>query len=286
MSATRLRSVLLGSVMCGLLAACTTSNVGARQLSLDNVGRIPGVDASSGVVVTDGVRAELSALEGSVLGPNAAGNRLLMIGDSILAGTASRYGGEMCDTLVPLGWRVALEAEAGQMIGFGRTVLRDRIYEGWDAAVVFLGTNYGGIIESYTRDLTAIVTSLAPRPTLLLTPTEFKTSMKQVTEAVRVIAAKNAHVSVLDWGTASLQPGVLNKDKVHPSVAGRKVLVASIAAAIGSPPSGTGSCLASKYTNDTLVDDDVMPSVDTSMPKTTSSTSTTAVPITSSTVIQ
>lgn len=283
MSASRLRTVLLGSAMCALLAACTTGNAGARQLSLDNVGRIPGVDASSGVVVTDGVRAELSVLEGSVLGPNAAGNRLLMVGDSILAGTASRYGGEMCDTLVPLGWRVALEAEAGQMIGFGRTVLRDRIYEGWDAAVVFLGTNYGGIIDSYTRDLTAIVESLAPRPTLLLTPTEFKTSMKQVTEAIRVIAAKNAHVSVLDWGTASLQPGVLNKDKVHPSVAGRKILVASIAAAIGSPPTGTGACLASKYTNDTLVDDDVMPSVDTSTPKTTS---TTSVPTTSSTVTQ
>lgn len=283
MSASQLRTVLLGSAMCVLLAACTTGNAGARQLSLDNVGRIPGVDASSGVVVTNGVRAELSVLEGPVLGPNVAGNRLLMIGDSILAGTASRYGGEMCDTLVPLGWRVALEAEAGQMIGFGRTVLRDRIYEGWDAAVVFLGTNYGGIIESYTRDLTAIVESLAPRPTLLLTPTEFKTSMKQVTEAIRVIAAKNAHVSVLDWGTTSLQPGVLNKDKVHPSVAGRKVLVASIAAAIGSPPSGTGSCLASKYTNDTLVDDDVMPSVDTSTPRTTS---TTTVPSTSSTVTQ
>jgi len=291
MSASRFRSIVLGSAMCGVLAACTAGNSAARQLSLDNVGRIPGVDASSGVVVTDGVRAELSTLEGSVLGPNAAGNRLLIIGDSILAATASRYGGEMCDTLVPMGWRVALEAEAGQMVGFGRTVLRDRIYEGWDAAVVFLGTNYGGIVNSYTRDLTAIVESLAPRPTLLLTPTEFRTSMKQVTEAIRVVAAKNAHVSVLDWGTASLQPGVLNKDRVHPSVAGRKVLVASIAAAVGTPPTGTGSCLVSKYTNDSLVDDEVMPEVGTSVPKigTTTSvptTTTTTVPITSTSIAQ
>ncbi len=288
MSASRFRSVVLGSAVCGVLAACTAGNSAARQLSLDNVGRIPGVDASSGIVVTDGVRAELSTLEGSVLGPNAAGNRLLVIGDSILAATASRYGGEMCDTLVPMGWRVALEAEAGQMIGFGRTVLRDRIYEGWDAAVVFLGTNYGGILESYTRDLTAIVESLAPRPTLLLTPTEFRASMKQVTEAIRVIAAKNAHVSVLDWGTASLQPGVLNKDKVHPSVAGRKVLVASIAAAVGTPPTGTGSCLVSKYTDDSLVDDEVMPDVEASVPSvgTTTTVPTTTVPPTSTTVTQ
>jgi hypothetical protein len=279
MSASRIRTIVAGSAMCALLAACSSGSAGAYQLSLDNVGRIPGVDASSGVVVADGVRAELSTLEGSVLGPSAAGNRLLMIGDSILAGTASRYGGEMCNTLVPMGWRVALEAEAGQMVGFGRTVLRDRIYEGWDAAVVFLGTNYGGIIDSYTRDLTAIVESLAPRPTLLLTPTEFRSSMKQVTEAIRVIAAKNPHVSVLDWGTASLQPGVLNKDRVHPSVAGRKVLVASIAAAVGSPPTGVGTCLASKYTNDTLVDDDIMPSVNTSVAPAATTTVPTTTPL-------
>jgi hypothetical protein len=209
-----------------------------------------------------------------------------MIGDSIFAGTTSRYNGEMCRSLVPMGWRVALEAEAGQMVGFGRTVLRDRIYEGWDAAVVFLGTNYGGIFNSYTRDLAAIVESLAPRPTLLLTPTEFRISMKEVTEAIRVVAAKNPHVSVLDWGSASLQAGVLNKDKVHPSAAGQKVLVASIAAAIGNAPSGTGACLPSKYTDDSRVDEDVMPTTSTTLPS--DSTPTSSAPTTSitTTVVQ
>jgi hypothetical protein len=247
----------------GVLSACTGS--GASGLTeLQHVGRIPGINSAGGSVVVDGIRANLSSLEGTTLGSKAAGNRLLVIGDSILAGTASRYGGALCSAVVPLGWRVAVEAEAGQMVGFGRTVLRDRIYEGWDAAVVFLGTNYGGNKENYENDLTRIVESLAPRPTLLLTATLFRESMQQVNEVIRVVASKNSHVSILDWGTASVQPGLLNRDRVHPTNAGRAVLVSSIAAALGTAPVSPGACLPAKFTDDSLVEDDVMPS--TTMP--------------------
>jgi lysophospholipase L1-like esterase len=241
------------------------------------VGRIPGINTSGGELLIDGQRATLSALEGSPVGANAAGNRLLIIGDSILSGTASRYGGAMCSALVPLGWRVAVEAEAGQMVGFGRTVLRDRIYEGWDAAVVFLGTNFGGNQEKYERDLTAIVESLAPRPTLLLTATLNRPTMQQVNETIRTVASKFSNVSVLDWGTTSIQPGLLNRDRVHPSDAGRKVLVASIASAMGTAPVTPGACLPSKYTDDSLVDGDgVLPS--TTAPGETIPLNTTTVP--------
>ncbi|MGA0117050.1 MAG: SGNH/GDSL hydrolase family protein [Ilumatobacteraceae bacterium] len=252
---------IVGSL--GVLSSCAGS--GASGLTeLRHVGRIPGINSAGGSVVVDGVRANLSSLEGTTLGSQAAGNRLLVIGDSILAGTASRYGGALCSAVVPLGWRVAVEAEAGQMVGFGRTVLRDRIYEGWDAAVVFLGTNYGGIKENYERDLTRIVESLAPRPTLLITATLFRDSMQQVNEVIRVVASKNSHVSILDWGTSSVQPGLLNKDRVHPTNAGRAVLVSSIAAALGTAPVSPGACLPAKFTDDSLVADVVMPS--TTMP--------------------
>jgi hypothetical protein len=230
------------------------------QAILQSVGRIPGINTSGGELLIDGQRATLSALEGSTVGTNAAGNRLLIIGDSILSGTASRYGGAMCSALVPLGWRVAVEAEAGQMVVFGRTVLRDRIYEGWDAAVVFLGTNFGGNQEKYERDLTAIVESLAPRPTLLLTATLNRPTMQQVNETIRTVASKYSNVSVLDWGTTSIQPGLLNRDRVHPTDAGRKVLVASIASAMGTAPETPGACLPSKYTDDSLVTSGVLPS--------------------------
>jgi hypothetical protein len=254
-------AAIVGSL--GMLSACAGS--GASGLTeLQHVGRIPGINSAGGSVVVDGVRANLSSLEGTTLGSKAAGNRLLVIGDSILSGTASRYGGAMCAAVVPLGWRVAVEAEAGQMVGFGRTVLRDRINEGWDAAVVFLGTNFGGIKENYERDLTRIVESLAPRPTLLLTATLYRDTMQQVNEVIRVVASKNSNVSILDWGTASVQPGLLNKDRVHPTNAGRAVLVSSIAAALGTAPTSPGACLPAKFTDDSLVEDDIMPA--TTMP--------------------
>ena len=259
MSAPRFRTIATLIALSGIVSSCLGVGPDASRLTLTNVGRIPGINATSGAVVVNGVRASLANLDGPVLGTVASGNRLLVLGDSILAGTASRYGGAMCDGLTPLGWRVAVEAEAGQMVGFGRTVLRDRIYEGWDAAVVFLGTNYGGSASLYEKDLTAIVKSLSPRPTLLLTASLFRPTMQQVNQVIRIVASKNSNVSVLDWSTTSVQTGVLNRDKIHPTDAGRQVLVSSIASALGEAPTGPGACLPSKFTDDSLVTD-VMPS--------------------------
>ncbi len=276
MSSLRISSILGVFAISGLISACSVVGGSNGQTVLQNVGRIPGIAASGGDLIIDGQRATLGSVEGETLGASAPGNRLLVIGDSILAGSATRYGGALCSGLVPLGWRVAVEAEAGQMVGFGRTVLKDRIYEGWDAGIVFLGTNYGGNQKNYERDLTAIVEALAPRPTLLLTATLNRPTMQQVNETIRTVASKYSNVSVLDWGTTSIQPGLLNRDRVHPTDAGRQVLVASIAAALGTAPETPGECLASKYTDDSLVTSGVMPS--TTLPGVT-------IPVSSTTTI-
>ena len=254
-----------------VLPACASTDARPAPDTLGGIGRIPGAAASAGVVTLSGIRATVPGVEGPVLGANSAGNRLLVVGDSILAGTATRYGGALCGSLVPLGWQVAVEAEAGRMVDFGRTVVRERITEGWDAAVVFLGTNYGGNEKIYEADLGRIVDSLAPRPTLLLTATLYKPTISQVNRVIRRVAARSPHVSVLDWGSASTQNGVLNRDKVHPTEAGRKLLVASIAAAVGNAPSGVGKCLPSLYVDDSLVnaDDDladVLPATTVTVP--------------------
>lgn len=254
-----------------LLAGCSRSGSTATEETLAGIGRIPGAAASAGVVTVSGIRATVPGVEGQVLSANAKGNRMLVIGDSILAGTASRYGGALCASLVPLGWQVAVEAEAGRMVDFGRTVVRERITEGWDTAVVFLGTNYGGNEKIYETDLGRIVDSLAPRPTLLLTATLYKPSIAEVNRVIRRIAARSPHVSVLDWGAASTQNGVLNRDKVHPTDAGRGLLVAAIATAVGTAPGGVGKCLPSLYTDDSLVTadenmTDVLPATTVTLP--------------------
>ena len=63
---------------------------------------------------------------------------------------------------------------------------------------------------------------------------EFVKSGHDLRHLIREITASHSNVSLLDWGTASLQPGVLNNDKVHPTTAGRTLLVKAIAAAVGN----------------------------------------------------
>ena len=249
----------LAPALVALLAACGGASAGGDSF-LEGIGRIPGAQSVGADVQVDGADLTAPGVQGQVLGANATGNRLIVIGDSILAGTAARYGNEMCNTLVPMGWNTVVEAEAGQPASFGRDVLKARIYDGWDAAVVFLGTNPSANIDRYRQDMTRIVESLAPRPTLLLTTTLFRESQKAVNDVIREIAASHSNVSLLDWGTASMQPGVLNKDNVHPTTAGRRLLVRAIAAAVGNAPTSPGKCLPAQFTDDSRVTGGVMPS--------------------------
>ena len=97
-----------------------------------------------------------------------------MIGDSVTASITQRYGGQACAALVPLGWKVEVDAEVSRFIDFGKRVLDSRLSAGWDVAVIFLGTNYGlnqVVYESMLKDL---VVQLAPRPTILINSTLYR----------------------------------------------------------------------------------------------------------------
>ncbi len=89
---------------------------------------------------------------GALLRDLVDGRRVLMIGDSIMASTSRRYGGDMCAELVPRGWEVEIDAETGRFVDFGDRVLDARLDADWDAAVVMLGNNYGAdqaVFEEY-----------------------------------------------------------------------------------------------------------------------------------------
>ena len=281
------------------VAACSTDSSQSSSL-LDGIGVIPGNDFVGQATLPPTLAASIKfpPIQGPLVGSVAKGNRLLVIGDSIIASTASRYGGEMCRALLPLGWQVAVEAEPSRFVQFGREVLRARLSDGWDASVVFLGTNYTGQIDKYTSDLTAIVTSLKPRPVLLITTSLFRDRQKEVNGAISKVAAANDNVSVLDWASISSQAGVLNRDKIHPSADGRAVLVTAIGKGLGPAPSQQGKCLASTFTDDSAGADvlpDVTSTVDTGVSTTqvtmssapsvdsTSSVPTTSLAIASST---
>ncbi|RLE21481.1 MAG: hypothetical protein DRJ50_09165, partial [Actinobacteria bacterium] len=158
----------------------------------------------------DGTTADL-------IGETSEGNRILLIGDSILAGASSRYGGQVCSELVPLGWEAQVEAEPSRFVEFGNKVL-DEVLDPdpvpgddvWDAAVVFLGSNYRGDPVEYEAELREILDRLAPRPTLLFTVTEFKPDWAEVNEVVAKLGAEYETVTIIDWEQIGQVPGVIS----------------------------------------------------------------------------
>lgn len=185
------------------------------------------------------------------IGAKAAGNRLLMIGDSLTASISKRYGGEACKALVPLGWKVEVDAEVGRFIDFGKLVLDKRLDAGWDAAVLFLGNNYGYDKAVFKDRLHALLLRLVPRPTVLVTTTLFRPQQEEVNAAIMEEAALFTSVTVIDWATASIDPSLTGGDGLHLTTAGRRTLAYHLAATMGiAPVIQPGECLKTKYTDD------------------------------------
>ncbi len=267
----------------GLAAACgsvgtaeesPTTPVPTPRPTVPGVGELPdtipavrGIRDEPLVVITRPVTREGVLVE--LVGDRVGGNRLLLIGDSIFAGTARRYGGEMCAGLVPLGWAVAVEAEAGRFVEFGAKVVGRLVPEAtdttttrapagdedWDAAAVFLGSNYNGDRENFEAKMRTILDRLAPRPTLLYTVTEYREDWAEVNEVIAELGEEYANVTIIDWEEVARTPGVLMADGLHPGDEGEQVLVELTAAALGRAQVGDGECLRETFRDDSAIGD-------------------------------
>jgi hypothetical protein len=186
------------------------------------------------------------------LGIGADGNRVIIIGDSITASTARRYGGQMCAELVPLGWAVEVDAETGRFIDFADRVLDARWSAGWDVVVIFLGNNYGSNPDVFEQALRTQVDRVAPTPTLLYTVTEFRADRKQVNAIVREIDAEYDHVHVVEWARITADDrSLLGDDGLHLSDRGRSALAQATGLALGAAaPGSIGKCLSTQFTDD------------------------------------
>jgi len=246
-----IRRIALGCSAVVLLASCGSLDfLTGNDGFVDGVGRLPGGDFDTLVTLPPGVEINFPDLNGDVIGPQVRGPRILMIGDSILASTSSRYGNEMCDVLVPLGWQVEIEAEASRFAEFGSIVLKQRLDAGWDTALVFLGTNFDGNIDAYERDMRRIFEYLTPRPFVVVTTPLFRSVQNDVNDVIRNLADEYKHVTVMEWEEIAKNPGVLGKDHVHLSANGRAVFAAAVARAFGFAPPATGACLPSMFHDD------------------------------------
>ena len=278
----------------GALPPPTVSGVGVLPATIPAVPSAAFESLGARPLTADGEIAEL-------IGDQVAGNRLLMIGDSILAGTETRYGGELCAALEPLGWAVEVAAEAGRFVEFGVRVANQRVprpsadesdaadagsspstallpadANDWDAAALFLGSNYDGDQENYDTKMRMTLDRLAPRPTLLFTVTEYRTNYSDVTAVINGLVADYPNVTLIDWATAARTPGVLRPDGLHPNDAGEFVLVNLIAAALGEAPTGEADCIRSQFRDDSAINEgNGSPNIDDSSSDTPRTVSTT-----------
>jgi hypothetical protein len=247
-------------MVAALVAGCGTFDFLEKDDGfVKGVGRLPGGDFDTLVSLPEGIDISFPDLNGGVIGPQVRGPRVLMIGDSILSSTSSRYGNEMCDVMVPLGWQIEIEAEASRFIEFGSKVLDSRLTAGWDSALVFLGTNFAGNLEDYEYKLRSIFDRLSPMPFVVVTTSLFRDAQKDVNTVITALAQQYDNVTVLDWAQISKNPGVLSDDRVHLSKLGRTVFAAAVARSFGFAPPGTGACLPSVFRNDSSAAPGVMP---------------------------
>lgn len=246
------------ALLLGLLAAATACGAAASGDGIDPpgtapVGGLPAEGSTSSITepASTVVRTTVPIEVNAQIGANVPGNRVILIGDSVLAGTSQRYGGEMCAALVPLGWQTEVNAETGRFIDFGDDVLDSRLAAGWDVSVVLLGNNYGENQGVYRDYLDAMVARLSPDPVVLLTVSEFEPSRGQVNAVIFEMAVKYPNVVVLDWAAVtSANPSLTGPDGLHLTDAGRAELANQVALVLGQAPVQPGKCLASSFRDD------------------------------------
>ncbi len=199
---------------------------------------------------------------GATLADIVGGNRVLMIGDSVMASTAARYGGEMCDSVITGGWDVEVDAETGRFIEFGDKVLDQRLDADFDVVVILLGNNYDAnpdVYEGYLRDL---VERIDDRPVILSTVTVFQPNRMEVNNIIYDIAQDYDNIRVLDWaGETETNAALTGGDGLHLSDAGQARLADMVADELGDAPSGAGEgdCLGSSFTDDSAGQDNTGP---------------------------
>lgn len=249
------RRVFLLLGLCAVVAACggaatTTSSGAPATLPL---GEVPSVAPS--VVVTNAagsvVRTTVPLAPEAQVGATATGNRVIIIGDSVMASTARRYSDDMCKALVPLGWQVEMDAETGRFVDFGNDVLDKRLQAGWDAGVILLGNNYREDQNAYRVELERMVQRLSPGPVVLLTVTEFTPSRAQVNQVIFDLAGLYDNVLIVDWGaTTAAEPSLTGGDGLHLTTGGRAALALQVALALGEAPNLDGKCLTTSFQDD------------------------------------
>jgi hypothetical protein len=191
------------------------------------------------------------------------GSRVLLIGDAVMASTAPRNDGTMCEVLTSFGWTVEIAAEPGRFIEFGDDVLDERLERSdgasWDVAGVMLGNQFDGDLAAFAQRLDGLLQRLSPRPTIVYTLSEVDDDTPAINEIIRALPDSFRNVVVVDWAAATEADPELLVDQDRPQLTeqGSEVLVLYTAAALGKTLAGEqgvpGECIPAVFADDSAI---------------------------------
>jgi hypothetical protein len=188
------------------------------------------------------------------------GDRILLVGDSILASAAPRNGGQLCDALQLFGWQAEIDAVSNRGIDFATGVLDDRMPAAgnsdpdWDVVVLSFGSSVDGTdaaaVAQFGTELGDLIDRVAPRPVLLYTLIEKgHEGRAAINDVIRALPGSHPNVLVVEFADAG-DDGVpvLADNGRKLTDDGMKRFSIRTAAAVGDAPGeGEGACLPSQY---------------------------------------
>ena len=195
------------------------------------------------------------------LGEHVDGNRILLVGDSILASAAPRNGGQLCDALELFGWQVEIDAlsDTDSDIGFAAEVLDTRMTpedeepDEWDIVGLSFGSDVDGsdadAVTEFGNQLGELVDRVAPRPVFVYTLVDDRDGRAAVNDVIRALPETHPNVLVIEFADAG-DDGVdaVNAAGRQLTDDGMKRFSIRSAAAIGEAPGDEeGACLPSQY---------------------------------------
>lgn len=204
-----------------------------------------------------------AAPEGPVEAPVGAlvsGDRILLVGDSILASAAPRNGGQLCDALELFGWEAEIDAVSDRGIDFAAGVLDARVTPDndadpdWDVVALSFGSDVDGTdtdaVAEFGSELGDLIDRVAPRPVLLYTLVEKgHQGRSAINDLIRAQPGSHPNALVVEFADAADDGvAVLAGNGLSLTDDGMKRFSIRTAAAVGDAPGDAdGACLPTQY---------------------------------------
>lgn len=255
----------------GIVESGGTVAVGNVPDPLSNAPTVPPPPPSPSAAPTSTSTLPPQRIDGAI-GEAVDGDRLIFIGDSLLASMSPNDNARLCDVAESFGWEVEIDSQSGATIEFADTVIdarfpdvvgsgdettsdeeTDEAIADWDVAALVFGSELDrgddDAVSDFERGLDDVVARLAPRPTILYTVTETDESREQMNAAIRAVAELHPNAVLIDFAElGGPADEVLEDDGRRFNEDGRKRFSVQTAAVLAEAPGGPdGRCLGAVF---------------------------------------